>query len=203
MNFFAFQRVLCFAVRVQGESGAGFRAEKYNATWQSCLRQRKWADLVSFALEGIPDTACAEVRYFCDYWLKLKGDAPLPSCDVLDPLDFFHYLSRVFILEGSTIDDLRVRLAGTVYRELYGFEATGMRVGELIPFESRSDLLGSYDRCLRQQVPVYDVDKMTWRERGSEVCFERILLPFGQPQRTERILGFAQFFDSDGKKIFT
>src|SRR3546814_2341896 len=74
-------------------------------------------------------------------------------------------------------DDLRVRLAGTVYRELYGFEVTGLRVGELIPFENRHDLLSGYDRCLRQQVPVYDVDRMTWRERGSDVCFERILLP--------------------------
>ena len=156
------------------------------------------------ALEGIiPDTACAEVRFFCDYWLSKKGQALLPSCEVLDPLDFFHYLSRVFILEGHTIDDLRVRLAGTVYRELYGFEATGLRVGELIPFENRHDLLSSYHRCLMDQVPVYDVDKMTWRERGSEVCFERILLPFGEPKKTERILGFAQFFDSDRKKIFT
>ena len=159
--------------------------------------------MVSVALEGVPDAACAEVRYFCEYWQKLKGSDLLPSCDVLDPLDFFTYVSRVFILEGHSIDDLRVRLVGTVYRELYGFEATGMRVGDLIPFEARHDLLSSYDRCLREQVPVYDVDKMTWRERGSEVCFERILLPFGAPQRTERILGFAQFFDSDGKKIFT
>ncbi|HEY9549569.1 MAG TPA: PAS domain-containing protein [Kiloniellaceae bacterium] len=116
--------------------------------------------------------------------------------------DFFTYLSRVFILEGHTINDLRVRLAGTVYRELYGFEVTGLRVGELIPFENRHDLLSGYDRCLRQQVPVYDVDRMTWRERGSDVCFERILLPFGEPQKTERILGFAQFFDSEGKRIF-
>lgn len=170
---------------------------------QSRLRQRKRGGLVKFALEGIPDTACAEVRFFCDYWLGLKKDLPLPTCEVLDPLDFFTYLSRVFILEGHSVDDLRVRLAGTVYRELYGFEVTGMRVGELIPFENRNDLLGGYDRCLREQTPVYDVDKMTWRERGSEVCFERILLPFGAPQRTERILGFAQFFDSDGKKIFT
>ena len=159
--------------------------------------------MVKTAIEGIPDTACAEVHFFYEYWLGLKGDRLLPPCDKLDPLDFFTYLSRVFILEGHSIDDLRVRLAGTVYRELYGFEATGLRVGELIPFESRHDLLSSYDRCLRQQVPVYDVDKMTWRERGSEVCFERILLPFGEPERTERILGFAQFFDSDGKKIFS
>lgn len=161
------------------------------------------ADRVAKAvLEGVPDTACAEVTFFCEYWRGLTGGAPLPPCEKLDPLDFFTYLSRVFILEGQTIGELRVRLAGTVYRELYGFEVTGLRVGELIPFEHRHDLLSGYDRCLRQQVPVYDVDRMTWRERGSEVCFERILLPFGEPQRTQRILGFAQFFDSEGRKIF-
>src|SRR3546814_4776421 len=83
-------------------------------------------------------------------------------------------------------DDLKVRLAGTVYRELYGFEVTALRVGELIPFENRRDLLSGYDRCLRQQVPVYDSDRMTWRARGSEVGFERILVPFGEPLRTQR-----------------
>src|SRR3546814_10344298 len=100
-----------------------------------------WGDLIKAALEGVPDNACAEVLYFCDYWLGLKGDGPLPPCEKLDPLDFFTYLSRVFILEGETIDDLKVRLAGTVYRELYGFEVTALRVGELIPFENRRDLL--------------------------------------------------------------
>lgn len=159
--------------------------------------------MIETALEGVPDTACAEVRFFCDYWLGLKGDAPMPPCELLDPLDFFTYLSRVFILEGHDISHLKVRLAGTVYRELYGFEATGKMVTELIPFEQRGDIMHSYDRCLLERTPVYDVNKMTWRARGSEVCFERILLPFGPPNRTERILGFAQFFDSDGKKIFT
>lgn len=154
------------------------------------------------AIDSVPDTCCAEIRFFCDYWLGLRDNAPLPTCAKLDPLDFFTYLSRVFILEGHSINDLRVRLAGTVYRELYGFEVTGLRVGELIPFENRHDLLSGYDRCLRQQVPVYDVDRMTWRERGSDVRFERVLLPFGEPEKTERILGFAQFFDSEGKRIF-
>jgi hypothetical protein len=154
-------------------------------------------------LEGVPDTACAEVRFFCDYWARLKGTATVPACDRLDPLDFFQYLSRVFILEGRRIGDLQVRLAGTVYRELYGFEVTGKKLVELIPFEERDDLSSSYGSCLNEQVPVYDVNTMTWRERGSEVQFERILLPFGDEQGVERILGFAQFFDSDGKKIFT
>jgi len=152
---------------------------------------------------GVPDTACAEVRFFCDYWLGLKGEAPLPPCERLDPLDFFSYLSRVFIAEGSTVADLRIRLAGTVYRELYGFEITGKQIAELIPFDERRDLLGSYARCLEAQTPIYELNKMTWRERGSEVSYERILLPFGGAEGVERILGFAQFFDSDRKKIFT
>jgi len=157
---------------------------------------------VKIALDHIPDTACDEVRFFCDYWQGLKTGEPIPSCERLDPLDFFQYLSRVFILQGRRIDDLQVRLAGTVYRELYGFEVTGKNLTELIPFENRGDLLSSYDRCLQERIPIYDVNTMTWRERGSEVQFERILLPFGDDEGVERILGFAQFFDSDHKKIF-
>ncbi len=159
--------------------------------------------MVEIALEGVPDTACEEVRFFCDYWLGLKGDKPLPSCEQLDPLDFFTYSSRVFILEGRTVGELKVRLAGTVYRELYGFEVTGKKVTELIPFGDRGDISNSYGRCIQEQIPIYDVNKMTWRARGSEVQFERILLPFGDEKGVRRILGFAQFFDSDGKKIFT
>jgi hypothetical protein len=158
--------------------------------------------LLKTALEGVPETACAEIHFFCDYWLRLKGDAELPTCDVLDPLDFFSYLSRVYIAEGTSVNDLRIRLAGTVYRELYGFEITGQRVAELIPFDQRQDLLASYQTCFVEKRPVYEESTMTWRERGSEVTYERILLPFGSKDGVERILGFGQIFDSDHKKLF-
>ena len=204
MNFFGLQLVICFRGRQQGYVSASNEAENSGAPPHSPRQQRKRGDLLKAALEGIPETACAEVRFFCDYWFGLKGDAPLPSCEQLDPLDFFSYLSRVFIAEGSTVEDLRIRLAGTVYRELYGFEITAKHVAELIPFAKRQDLLCSYARCLDQKAPVYEVNKMTWRERGSEVSYERILLPFGSAEGgVERILGFAQFYDSDGRKLFT
>ena len=170
---------------------------------QAPTPQQKRGLVVETALESVPDTVCAEVRFFCDYWLDLKKDSHLPPCERLDPLDFFNYLSRVFILEGRNISEMQVRLAGTVYRELYGFEVTGKRLAELIPFDDRGDISNSYGRCIQEQIPIYDVNKMTWRERGSEVQFERILLPFGDDTGVQRILGFAQFFDSDGKKIFT
>lgn len=204
MNFFALQPAIFLRDRQQGDVSAGNKVEDSRGRPRPPRQRRKWGGLLKTALEGVPETACAEVRFFCDYWLGLKGDALLPSCEQLDPLDFFSYLSRVFIAEGRTVKDLRIRLAGTIYRELYGFEITAKHIAELIPFDKRQDLMCSYARCLDQKTPVYEVNKMTWRERGSEVSYERILLPFGSAEGgVERILGFAQFYDSDGRKLFT
>ena len=149
-----------------------------------------------------PDGACAEVRFFCEYWAGLKGEAHLPACDLIDPVDFSPYLSRVFIVEGRCLEELTVRLAGTVYRELYGFEITGKRLADIIPFRNRRDLMEDYGCCLHDQRPIYRVGSMDWRARGSEVSFQRILLPFGDDRGVERVLGFAQFFDIDGTKLF-
>jgi hypothetical protein len=101
--------------------------------------------------DWIPETACNEVRFFCDYWLRLKGEAHLPACDLIDPLDFFRHLSGVFIVEGRRLDELHIRLAGTVYRDLYGFEITGKPLADLIPFSHRPDLLDDYARCLHDR----------------------------------------------------
>ena len=166
------------------------------------LRQDRGTNLSVGECFKIPDSACKEIHFFLQHWLRLKGAAAMPPCESLDPLDFFSYLSRVFIAEGDDIDNLRIRLAGTVYRELYGFEITGRPVAELIPFHNRQDLLDSYRRCILRREPVYEQNTMTWRERGSDVSFERILLPFGSDNHVERMLGFAQFFDSEQKKIF-
>ncbi len=150
----------------------------------------------------LPDTVDSEVRFFHDYWHRQKGQSKLPSPERVDPLDFFPHLSRVFIVEGDHLDRLIIRVAGTVFRDLYGFEITGKHVIELIPFGNRQDLLADYTRCLADQVPVFHRGQMTWRERGSEVTYERILLPFGSDRGVEKILGFAQFFDSDGNVLF-
>ena len=152
--------------------------------------------------DWIPDTACAEARFFLDYWLRLKGEAALPDPDLIDPLDFFSHLSRVYILEGQRLEDLHIRVAGTVYRDLYGFEITGKRLVDLIPFRHRPDLLADYARCLRDRVPVFRAGTMNWRTQGSEISYDRILLPFGADQTVEKILGFAEFFDTDGSKTF-
>ena len=158
--------------------------------------------MVTVVPEGIPDTASKEVRFFWDYWLRLKGAERLPAGDLIDPLDFFPHLPQVFIVEGSRLDSLRVRLAGSVYRDLYGFEISGKYLAELIPFSNRRDLLVDYTSCLLERAPVFHAGRMTWRQRGSKVSYERILLPFGAGENVDKILGYAQFFDSEGHKLF-
>src|SRR3546814_1687313 len=73
-------------VRLAGR--AAIEAEAAGPPRYHLPQQRRWGDLIKAALEGVPDNACAEVLYFCDYWLGLKGDGPLPPCEKLDPLDF-------------------------------------------------------------------------------------------------------------------
>jgi hypothetical protein len=153
-------------------------------------------------LDQIPDTACTEVRFFHDHWLALKGEAQLPATGLIDPINFSPYLSRVFIVEGGGLNVLQVRLAGSVYRYLYDFEITGMKVVDLIPFGERDDLMANYASCLKNWSPIYHKGNMNWRLRGTEVAYERILLPFGSDKAVERILGFAQFFDGEGQNLF-
>ncbi len=152
--------------------------------------------------DWIPEKACSEVRFFCDYWIRQKGAAHLPASGLIDPLDFFPHLSRIFIAEGSRLEELQIRLAGTAYRALYGFEITGSFVVDLIPFENRHDLLLDYTRCLDRQLPIYHSGTMNWRSRGTDRSYERILLPFGSDRGVEKIMGFAQFFDIDGRSLF-
>ena len=109
--------------------------------------------------DWIPEGVCQEVRFFSDHWLRLKGESALPACELIDPLDFSHYLSRVLLVD--------------------------------------------YTHCLKGRKPVYHTGKMNWRPRGSELSYQRILMPFGSEQMVERILGFAQFFDTEGEPVFT
>ena len=67
---------------------------------------------------------------------------------------------------------------------------------------NRRDLLVDYTHCLRDRRPIYHTGRMNWRPRGSELSYQRILLPFGSDQGVERILAFAQFFDTEGEPVF-
>ncbi len=159
-------------------------------------------DISSFRPEtAVPPRSDEEIRAIVAHWDRLRGASSLPDAATIDPVELKPYLSRVFMVDGPSLDEMQLRLAGTSYRDLYGFEITGKKLTELIPITQRPDLLEEYQACLTQAAPVYTSGSMTWRESGGQVRYERVLLPFGEGDQVDRILGFAVFFDSGDRKI--
>lgn len=119
----------------------------------------------------------------------------MPLRSDIDPLDFYKFWPTTYLVEGGTLDELYVKVAGTAYRSLYGYEVTGRRIVDLIPGRLAPQVIDDYIACLENKSPVYREEDMTWRERNAPVFYHRLLLPFGkESQDVAYILGFAIVF---------
>ena len=154
-------------------------------------------------LEFIPENADPEMRWMMDYWLSKRGDRQIPLRSDIDPLDFYKFWPTIYLVEGETLEELYVKVAGTAYRSLYGYEVTGRRIVDLIPGRLAPQVIDNYIACLENKTPVYTEENMTWRERNAPVFYHRLLLPFGKDgQNVGYILGFAIVFTCfNNKKI--
>lgn len=152
-------------------------------------------------LDILPESADAAMRWMMDYWMSKRGDRSIPLRSDIDPLEFYKYWPTIYFVEGRTLEDLYVKVAGTAYWSLYGYEVTGRRIVDLIPGETAPHVIADYVVCLENKTPIYREGKMTWREKNAPISYARLLLPFGKTtQAVEYILGFAVVFSYDGKE---
>ncbi|WP_156092484.1 PAS domain-containing protein [Rhodovibrio salinarum] len=144
-------------------------------------------------MRTIPDLKMDGLAFFERWWQRARGRRRLPPVSAIDPSSFPKALPTIFLLDGETVETLRVRLAGTFYRELYDREVTGEYLASLIPFAERPDIYDEFDACLRKGRPAYHDGTVTWRGHGAKLAYRRILLPFGESGKVRRIMGFAEF----------
>ena len=155
-------------------------------------------------LEVLPENADPEMRWMVDYWVSKRGERPIPLRSDIDPLEFYRYWPTIYLLEGTTLEKLYVKVAGTAYRSLYGYEVTGRRIIDIIPQRLAPQVIGDYSTCLEKGIPAYREGSMTWRERNAPVSYNRLLLPFGRSeQEVVYILGFAIVFTYTNKEKIT
>ena len=65
-------------------------------------------------------------RQLYDYWRACAGDRALPARHDILPEDIAQLLPNVSLMEvDGEIESLKIRLAGTEIRDIYGFEPTG------------------------------------------------------------------------------
>ena len=172
------------------------------------MRNRFKFDLVMAAspkqLEKlVPDWADNRLHFILGYWDEMRGGHPFPSRADIDPLDFAPHWPLVYLVEGSSLPSLKIRLAGTAYRDLYGFEITGRKIVDLIPRMQRRDVVDDYANCLERGQPIFRADTMTWRPQNAKISYHRVLLPLGAPcGLVTHELALAVFFDTNGQAMF-
>jgi hypothetical protein len=150
----------------------------------------------------LPDNVDAGLRWMFDYWEGKRQLRRMPRREEVDPVDFFKMLPLVYIVEGTSLEQLYVKLAGTAYRNLYGFEITGRRIVDLIPSNAGLQALNDYRTCLDEERPVYREGEMTWRQRNAPVFYQRLLLPLGDDtDRMRFMLGTANILSDRGYRI--
>lgn len=144
-------------------------------------------------MRKVPDLGEDGIGFFERYWRVAKGDLPLPPVAAIDPGAFPRALQTIYLLDGDTVDTLRIRLAGTFYRELFGLEITGRYLRDFVPVKQRATLYRDYAACLGEARLVHRDGVFDWRERKAELPYRRLLMPFGADGRVQRIMAFVEF----------
>jgi hypothetical protein len=111
-----------------------------------------------------------EQRQLYDYWMEQAGHAGVPRRSDIDPIKFPRLLPGISLVDvGVTLDQCRVRLAGTRLREIYDREVTGQLVSQL-PCGNRLDYwMAAYRRTIEQATPTQGV------VRGPQVNKEHVV----------------------------
>lgn len=134
-------------------------------------------------------------------WFAMRSETGLPGRDDIDPMDFPRLLASTYLLDCLDDGDFMFRVAGSVFREMHGFEVTGMRVSEVLTCPQRTAPLWADMRaCCADALPVYRQGWTIWRAPQPPLRFQRLMLPLGDrgDKTVRQILGSARMFDSTG-----
>jgi hypothetical protein len=81
--------------------------------------------------------------------------------------------------------------------QAYGETGRGRYLHEYLPFRFRDMVLPVYTECIRRNLPVFTVAKLK-DINGTEVEFERLLLPFSSTSGIERMIAYINTISIDG-----
>ena len=105
----------------------------------------------------------AEQRQLFDYWHARCVGEILPQRADIDPIDFPRLLPSISLLEVENAGQahaehrVKVRLAGTRLRDMYGRETTGLYLDEFLPPENDRYWTAAFTRVITHGKPAQGV----------------------------------------------
>lgn len=131
-----------------------------------------------------------------DLWDRLRRQlGRLPRRPEIGPLELPpEILPSMLILEREASGRFRCRLAGTMIREFYRFEATGWYLDEIVPAGPAAVRTGIFERVLREQRAA--LCRLRMAIPGREfIAADRLYVPaLGDASDTATVLLTAQVF---------
>jgi hypothetical protein len=114
-----------------------------------------------------------------EYWRRKRGTRTFPRRADLDPLDFGFMLDRVALTEvHEDPHRYRLRVVGSWWAALVGFESTGMWVDEWPLVNQRKLIADTYEAVIAGQRPLCAV-RDAWVD-DKKLSYEILLLPLSE-----------------------
>jgi hypothetical protein len=127
------------------------------------------------------------------HWETLAGGREMPHWREFRPGDVSWLLGRLYlvdVIDGGA--DYRIRLSGTLLKEIYGEDREGQRFDLLPDGALTRTLRENFAQVVLTRRPLYETGRLSWPD-GSCIGIERLLLPFsGEGDRLCTILGAVQ-----------
>jgi hypothetical protein len=99
-----------------------------------------------------------EQRQLYDYWLEKSGESNMPRRADINPAQLPRLLPGLSLIDvANTIENCRIRLAGTRLREIYDREVTGLQLQEMKWGMKRDYWHAAYQHTIEKAIPTQGV----------------------------------------------
>ena len=154
--------------------------------------------------ESISPSAVRSIKQqdFLKVWLRIfEKTGQLPCLTAFQPSRLedeqpeLMYYNVVHLAE-----DIRypVTFAGSRLIEAYGFSAVGRDLQDILSPVIWEHVEPLYDACVNLRMPIYSIFTVI-DLKGGAVNYERLLLPFGENNRTQQMIGSIKSISIEGR----
>ncbi len=135
-----------------------------------------------------------EIRELFQFWLRRRPEGGVPTRKDIDPSRIpAPHLPYLFLYRRQRDGRFQCKLIGTELARVFGHDATGKYLDDILPAPMVGDRVAMFARVLDTGMPIYYRGPVVLRSRHQR-RFARILLPLSSRKSViDQVFGMARF----------
>ena len=146
------------------------------------------------------DVKSISQQAMCRFWARTAGNLRFPSLDQFRPEARLHDPKQLIIWSVERRADghtFRALYQGASVGEVFNSSWAGKSMDEVLPPALKEFGLAAAEQCVSSGCAIYNVFS-TYNSGGHTIDCERLLLPLGQADRVEQMVGSLQLISMAG-----